>query len=64
MAYSIVPTNTPLRGFSVWDEHPVYASYLWRREIADAATRNGYWTWVKLQLEPNGRDGSTRKKSK
>ena len=51
MARPIYPTDTPLRGYDYWDEHPKFPLDEWKYKIANDDTRHGYWTWVKLQKE-------------
>lgn len=36
-----------------WGDHPQYTSAVWRGEVAQEATRRGYWDWVHCKLEEN-----------
>lgn len=34
-----------------WGEHPDYPQKEWADEVADDATRLGYWDWVEQQID-------------
>ena len=37
--------------YGTWGEHPDFPSSDWQDEVADDATRLGYWDWVEAQID-------------